>query len=245
MPITCHQDFAFFCDESGISTDRFTVVGGISMRRDSINRILADMEAFRDRFTMTKELKWTKITDAKIEEYKHLVDYFFALNKADQCQFHCIVFDSHKWQHGKYNDGDRDVGLSKLYYQVLHHKFGKLCGPHGSLFVRVDRRNSSTSLEDLRRMLNAAMARDHKVRSNPWKVIEPEDSKQCDILQLNDVILGAVCAVRNGRHLFEGGRESKKLIAKHVLEQSGMSSFDYDSPRSATRFTVWNMRPRT
>ena len=91
MPITCHQDFAFFCDESGISTDRFTVVGGISMRRDSINRILADMEAFRDRFTMTKELKWTKITDAKIEEYKHLVDYFFALNKADQCQFHCIV----------------------------------------------------------------------------------------------------------------------------------------------------------
>jgi hypothetical protein len=59
------------------------------------------------------------------------------------------------------------------------------------------------------------------------------------------VILGAVCAVRNGKHLLETGRESKRAIANHVLEKSGMSSFDYDSPRSATRFTVWNMLPRT
>ena len=245
MPITCHQDYAFFCDESGISTDRLTVVGGLSMHRNSIDRILTKMSDFRSQFNMTKELKWTKITDAKIAEYKHLVDYFFLMNKTGQCQFHCIIFDNHKWLHAKYNGGDRDVGLSKLYYQVLHHKFGKVCAPHGSLFVRVDRRNSSTSLEDLRRMLNAAMARDHKITNNPWKVIEPEDSKQCDILQLNDVILGAVCAVRNGKHLLEAGRESKKAIASHVLEKSGLSSFDYDSPRSVTRFTVWNMQPRT
>ena len=215
------------------------------MHRNSIEPMLRDMEAFRARFNMTKELKWSKITDAKVNEYKYLVDYFFAMKSADRCQFHCLIFDNHKWQHAKYNDGDRDVGLSKLYYQVLHHKFGKLCGPRGTLFVRMDRRNTSTSLEVLRRMLNAAMARDHRIFNSPWKVIEPEDSKHCDILQLNDIILGAVCAVRNGKHLLEAGRESKRLIARLVLEKSGMSSFGCDSPMSETRFTVWNMRPRT
>ena len=110
----------------------------------------------------------------------------------------------------------------------------------------VDRRNSSTSLHDLRRMANAAIARDCGVRGDPIKQVLPLDSKADDLLQLNDVILGAVCAARNGRHLLPNGRESKRNIAQLVLEKSGLGSFDHDSPRDVHRFSVWNlkMRPR-
>lgn len=214
------------------------------MPRANIQHILTNMAAYRKKFNMTKELKWTKITDAKLCEYRHLVEYFFAMNNVNACHFHSIIFDNHKWRHNKYNNSDRDIGLSKLYYQVLHHKFCKVCGPHGSLFVRIDRRNTSTSLEDLRRMLNNAAARDHGINTTPFKVIEPADSKECDILQLNDVVLGAVCAARNGRHLLESGRASKREIAGLVLEKSGLSSFEKDTPNSMSRFTIWNMRPR-
>lgn len=173
MPVVCHQDYAFFCDESGISTDRFTVVGGLSMHRNNIEPVLTNLRAYRQKFNMGKELKWTKITDSKSHEYRQLVDYFFALNNTNRIHFHCIIFDNHKWLHKKYNQSDQDIGLSKLYYQVLHNKFCRICGHHGSLFVRVDHRNSSTSLEDLRRMLNSAAARDHKIATNPFKVMGP------------------------------------------------------------------------
>jgi hypothetical protein len=245
MPVSLPtQDFAFFCDEAGISNDRYTVVGGLSMHRDNIPSVLKNMAVFRETFNMTKELKWTKITDAKLEPYKQLVEYFFAMNNVNLCQFHCVIFDSHAWRHRKYNDGDPDVGLSKLYYQVMHHKFAKACAPHGSLYVRLDHRNSSTSLHDLRRMLNAAANRDHGVQGNPYKAVESADSKECDILQLNDVVLGAVCAARNGKHLLADTRVSKRAIASLVLEKSGLGTYDTDSPRSVHRFTVWNFRPR-
>jgi hypothetical protein len=93
-------------------------------------------------------------------------------------------------------------------------------------------------------MLNKAAARDHGITTEPFKVIEPADSKQCDILQLNDVILGAVCAARNDRHLLESGRVSKREIAEPVLEKSGLSSFAMDTPKPMNRFTIWNMKPR-
>lgn len=238
------QDFAFYCDEAGISNDRYTVVGGLCVHRARIPEILENMSAFRTEYGMLKELKWTKITDNKMKPYAALVDYFFGMNNANQCQFHCVIFDSHYWKHSKYNGGDGDIGLSKLYYQVLLHKFAKRCGPHGSLYVRLDRRNSSTSLNDLRDMLNSGYQKMTKGATSPFKAVESCDSKQCDILQLNDVILGAVCSARNGKHLLETTRNAKREIAGSVLERSGLLSFDQDTPRHVKRFSVWNMKPR-
>lgn len=76
------------------------------------------------------------------------------------------------------------------------------------------------------------------------KQLVPCDSKECDLLQLNDVILGAVCAARNDRHLIEGGRIAKRALAVHVMEQSGLRTFKNNSPKTVKRFTVWNMVPQ-
>jgi hypothetical protein len=182
------------------------------------------------------------VTDKKLGQYRALVDYFFALNNMNALQFHAIVFDNHAANNQRYNDGDDDKALSKLYYELIVHRFGVRCGPHGDLCVCVDQRNSSTSLDDLKRMTNHTLARDHKVMHRPIKQILPRDSKSDDLLQLNDVILGAVCAARNGRHLLAGGRESKVDLARLVLDRSGLETFDRDSPRSVKRFSVWNLQ---
>jgi hypothetical protein len=236
------QDFAFYCDESGISNDRYTVVGGLCVHRSNVQEMIDTIAAFRTKHNMFRELKWTKITNDKASAYLDLVNYFFALNNNNRCHFHSVIFDSHQWNHNKYNNGDSDIGLSKLYYQVIHHKVCRTCAPHGSIFVRVDHRNSSTSLNDLRGMLNAAALRDYGLSTNPIKSVESCDSKACDILQMNDVILGAVCAARNGKHILEATRPAKRKIASLVLEKSGLNSFDKDSPRHINRITIWNFR---
>jgi len=228
-------------DESGLC-NRFTVVGGICLRSSRIPEVHASIQRFREEHNMLSELKWTKVTDKKLGQYRALVDYFFALNNMNALQFHAIVFDNHAANNQRYNDGDDDKALSKLYYELIVHRFGVRCGPHGDLCVCVDQRNSSTSLDDLKRMTNHTLARDHKVMHRPIKQILPRDSKSDDLLQLNDVILGAVCAARNGRHLLAGGRESKVDLARLVLDRSGLETFDRDSPRSVKRFSVWNLQ---
>jgi hypothetical protein len=239
------QDYVFIADEAGISNDRFTVVGGICMHRSTMEKAYATLRAYRMRYAMHAELKWSKVSDQKLEQYMALVDYFFALNNANHIHFHSIVFDSHYWNHARYNNRDGDIGLSKLYFQLMLHKFVKIYGNRGSLYVKVDHRNSSTPLEDIRRMLNATAARDHDIHNYPVKQFVSSDSRDCDLLQLNDVILGSVCAARNGRHLLEGCRRAKKVLAQSVLDRSGLPTFEQDSPKLQKRFTVWNMRPRT
>lgn len=245
MPGFCPpQDYVFFADEAGISNDRFTVVGGICVRGPAIPALHANIEAFRAQHNMNAELKWTKISNQKCEEYKALVDLFFALNNSNHLHFHALIFDSHQANHAKYNKGDSDVGLSKLYYQLLVHKFARLYPNEIGMSVCVDHRNSSTPLNDLREMINSTLARDHAIPHRPIKQLVSMDSCDDDLLQINDVILGAVCAARNGKHLLQETRASKKEIAEKVLSMSGLTSFDQDSPRGVSRFSVWNFRPR-
>ena len=214
------------------------------MHRETCRKAYATLKAYREKHRMNSELNWTKISDKKLEEYKALLDYFFAMNNTNAIQFHAIIFDSHQWDHRAYNEGDSDIGISKLYYQLILHKFIGICGGSGSLYVRVDHRNSSTPLENLRRMLNASASKKWDMNSKPVKQLVSENSKKCDLLQLNDVILGAVCAIRNGKHLVEGGKKSKREVAELVLEKSGLKTFEKDSPPRVGRFTIWNMKPR-
>lgn len=238
------QEFVFFADEAGISQDRFTVVGGICVHRDMISTVHDAIQEYRETQNMKAELKWTRVSNQKVAEYQHLVDYFFALNSTNKAHFYAIIFDSHQWNHARYNNSDADVGLSKLYYQLGLQKFIRYCGEAGSCAICVDHRNSSTSLTDLKRMINAAAKRDLNMPHEPLKQLVSADSKADDILQLNDVILGAVCAARNGKHLLPSTRQAKRTIASMVLEKSGLESFEKDTPHNQNRFTIWNMTPR-
>jgi hypothetical protein len=207
-------------------------------------QIYKTISEYRKNKNMNSELKWTKISNQKFSEYKILLDYFFALNNTNKIQFHCIIFDNHLANHAKYNSGEKDIGLSKLYFQLILHKFVKLHGNDNSLFVCLDHRNSKTPLDDLKSMINSTAKRDFGFLY-PVKELVSRDSKKEDMLQLNDILLGAVCAVRNGKHLLAETRDAKKKIAVSVLEQSGLGSFNTNSSRHVNRFTVWNMQPRS
>lgn len=144
MSLVAPQDFAFYADESGISQDRFTVVGGLCMHRNTAHDVYSSIAKYRADHGMHAEVKWSKISKQKISEYKALVDLFFALNNTNHVQFHAVVFDSHQADHSRYNNSDPDIGLSKLYYDLILHKFVRRCGETSTLFACLDRRNSRT-----------------------------------------------------------------------------------------------------
>ncbi|MBV7394540.1 hypothetical protein KJP30_09990 [Mameliella sp. DP3N28-2] len=220
------------------------LVGATIVRRAFMESLYDRMQRLREEHSMFAELKWSKISNQKIEAYRAFVDLFFEFTARGAASFRATTFDNHMWDHNRFNDGDADIGVSKLYYQMLLHQVIGWYGDVASLYICLDRRLSTTPLEKLQRILNAGAAKDYKLTFGPVRILTARDSKKEDLLQLNDIILGAVASYKNKRHLETGARAAKVEIANYVFERSGLKSYDTDSPKSKKDFQIWNRKPR-
>ena len=113
--------YHIYCDESRQSKDRFMVIGGIIIPSDSVDEFSQTMQKYRTEQKMYAELKWSKVTNQKVTEYKRFVEYFFALNNTDNLHFHCIIIDNHQVNHRKFSKGDKELGFYKFYYQSFQY----------------------------------------------------------------------------------------------------------------------------
>lgn len=238
------QKFAFFADESSITNARYSLVGGTAIGSFRLLSVYKRMWEFRKEHQMFAELKWSKVSNQKYDAYQDLVEIYFEFLEAGILSFHVTTFDNHMWKHQRYNDSDPDIGLSKNYYQLILHQYISVFGDLASLYVCLDRRLSSTPLEKLQRILNAGAAKDYGLTFGPVRTLESRDSKKDDLLQMNDVILGAVAAVKNERHTDEATRKAKVDLAELVLKKARMTTYDKNTPPQDRGFTVWNRNPR-
>lgn len=236
------QEWACYADESSITKAKHSVVGGTVVRSDRLKFVLNGIAELRTKHKMSAELKWSKISNQKYDAYLDLVNFFFSMRSRGYLAFHATTFENSKWNHRMWNENDSDIGLSKLYYQMLLHQYIRDYGDVASLYICLDRRRSSTSLDDFHRILNAGASKDYKLTFGPVRVLTSKDSKKSDMLQLNDVILGAVAAHKNGRHLLNETRASKRDLANVVAKGGNLDR--YPKQRQNKSFTVWDFNPR-
>ncbi len=223
------------------------VLGGVIIPEPNIKNVHATLRKYRDEENMHAELKWTKVTNQKVAKYVRFVDYFFALNNKDQLHFHSLILDSHQFDHRKFNQGDKELGYYKFLYQLLLHCFGRAYhknkkGDYCLFIVHPDQRTSSYSLEALRNILNWGMAKKFDAQGEIFKSIEPQDSKQADIAQLNDIIIGAIGFQKNGGDLIAGTRKAKINLAEYIAKQAGLKSLKNNTAYGRNRFKIWNFR---
>ena len=240
--------YHIFCDESRQTKDRFMVLGGLIIPQGIMDTVNDTLQQFREEEDMRAELKWTKITDKMLRKYLRFVDYFFALNNNNKIHFHSIIIDNSQVNHRKFSEGDREVGFYKFYYQLLLNCFGKhyavnrKANSEESLIVHLDQRASSYPLHRLQDILNNGMAKKHGVHHRPFRSIEPVDSKKSDLMQVVDIIVGAIGFQKNGVHLLAGTRASKIAVADHIAKQAGLSSLADNTKYDWNQFKIWNFR---
>jgi len=88
------------------------------------------------------------------------------------------------------------------------------------------------------------MKKKYGIDSSPFVSIEPRDSKRSDLIQLNDIIVGAIGFQKNGYELLAETREAKKELSRYIAEEAGLANLKEDSPWGQSRFTIWNFRLR-
>jgi hypothetical protein len=232
------------CDESRQTADRYMVIGGLITLRENEARFAEVMALYRQSQNMHAEIKWTKVSDQKLREYQALIDLFFTLNRV--LHFKAIVVDTQEIDNQAYNKGDVELGFYKLMYQFLLHSFGAYLRRGDRCIIHLDHRITSRyKLSTLCAVLNNGLRKKYGFAEGPVRNVEATDSKKSDLIQVADVLMGAIGYEMNGAHTRTGAKRSKVRLAEHIAQKAGLLNLQQPTPRSKPEFSIWQFHFRT
>ena len=95
----------------------------------------------------------------------------------------------------------------------------------------------------MRQMLNSALARDYQILNRPFRSIAFRSSKDSDILQMCDVLIGAIAYRKNRHYLKAGANKAKCQLAEHIMRRLvALEAPIRPTREDARRFTYWEFR---
>lgn len=178
--------YSVFCDESrhgGTAQNPYMSIGGLWLLSEEQNVHTINLRKLRESLGLRAEVKWSKVSTAKLDGYKALVDYFFE----NQMHFRAIVIDQNKVDYAKHKDGDEELGFYTFYFEML---IKWLLAPNTyklMLDFKKDREPRRTQV--LKRCLEYKVPIGCQIHS--LNVIDSVDSP---LAQMADLLTGAVAA---------------------------------------------------
>lgn len=208
-----------YCDESrqdllasktSISEDnKFCCIGGVMVPADARAEIKAKIKALKEKHCVYGEIKWSTVSPSKLQFYLDLVDMFF---DSQDLFFRTVVIDASKVRNNVFNENDQELGYYKFYYQLLHR--WALLGNQYRVFTDQKTNRDKKRLQELRRILNTQFP-----VSDTFESIQAIDSKESLIIQMQNILMGAVGYKYNFRG--EGSSYAKEQIVAKIESRLG------------------------
>lgn len=229
-----------YIDESSQNNHEYFVIGGlivpIEIAPELTNRILA----IRLPELPQGEMKWAKVSKGKLAAYQRVVDLFFEPEFAGAIEYHSLVVEAAKQNHGAFNSGSREIGFNKEIFH-LAYKFSRL---YPSLFhIYLDERTTAHGTDELRLMLNRKANKTDPKRDWPYRRVQFRDSAKVPIIQLVDIMSGALAYRLNGFEKADGASPAKCRLADHILKKARVSNVFKDTSMRG-KFTIWHRQLR-
>ena len=205
-----------YCDEScHLEHDRQSVMvlGAVWCPKERAHEISVHMRELKKShgLSTTFEIKWTKVSQGQQAFYLDLIDYFF---DNDDLHFRALVVqDKSKLQHELYEQ-THDTWYYKMYFDMLK----VILDPQSCYRIYLDIKDTRSA---------AKISKLHDVLCNniydfQRQIIEPVQtvrSHEVEILQLTDLLIGAVSYVNRGLHM----NAAKLAVVERMRERSGYS----------------------
>lgn len=230
----------YFCDESSYVSDEFMAVGGLAVPDYYLPELISDLRAIKEAKRGPTETKWSTVKSRRDSAHRAFVDYFVDAIAAKRLHFHIRFAPFEKYDHKASGPKHRIDTTSKMHFQLLLHRAVRYYGKHYKLRIRPDNGDCTAALEGKIENLHKWGGDTYGCQADCIADIQPRDSKLELPLQLLDVPLGAMTALRNKRELIGAKRD----LADYV---SGKYP-SLDLAKSTTGkgdmiFSVWNVTP--
>ncbi|MGE5593978.1 MAG: DUF3800 domain-containing protein [Betaproteobacteria bacterium] len=201
--------YNLYCDETHIHAGSTFFLGAIRCSPTRAGILEAALQSVRLRYSLSGEMKWTKVSRSMLQVYMDFVDVFLS---DPYSSFHLMeVYRGPAWKSFGPNEAIR---FFKTYYVFLR----TIMSLHSRYTVYVDDKPGKPyRWNQVKYAINRAVLRDHCIEKAQVKQLIPTDSKRSDLIQVVDVILGATVA--------RPGAEAKLKLASYVAERLAQPRF--------------------
>jgi len=231
-----------FADESCQNAHHYMVLGALILPGTLVQEAETGLRQVLESHRMHGELKWTKVSRGKLPVYEEFVAHYFDVLVPRGAEFHSLILNCHGLNHRKFNNGDPDLGYNKFMFQLLFHRAAVPYGEYEKIVADLDSRNSNRNPYELETILNSASSR--KFDRQPFTRVAHRDSKGTRLLQLADLLTGAVAWHKNDHDAAENPSAAKCSLATTVANCAGRLRLGNETPKTERRMGVWNFRLR-
>ena len=224
------MEYNIYCDESChlvSNNSKYMLIGAVYCPKFKVKKVNEYINHLKNNYNLSNkiELKWNKV-DKKTEKlYLDIINYFF---NNDDLKFRIIVIDKTKLNHKKYNQTENDF-YHKAYYEML--KYIIIPGNSYNIYPDIKDTHSYYYHQITLNYLRIKMSDTNK---KTIKKIQPIKSYEAPILQINDILIGALSYYY--RNL---STNSIKLNIIHEIQRLYQNNFDISSSYSNTKFNIF------
>ena len=202
------QIFNIYCDEScHMENDHqnVMVLGAVWCPLEKVREICVRIREIKRNHVMKSdfEIKWTKVSPAKLEFYLNLVDYFF---DDDDLHFRALIVpDKSKLRHEDFGQSHDD-----WYYKMYFDMLKVIISPDARYRIYLDIKDThgGTKVSKLHAVLCNNM---YDFSREIIEHVQIVRSHEVEILQMADLLIGAISYVNRN---LSGNKGKEDLIAR-------------------------------
>ena len=213
--------YNIYCDESchlqmtekNKNEHQSMVIGGIIVKKDLVSKINKEIRDIKFKHGINRlEVKWTKVSPSKLDLYKDLIEYYFSKSEMG---FRCIVSqDKSKLVYEKYTHDE-------LYYIMYFYLLRELISIKEKNSIYVDKKDTLGG--EKVNMLKDCLCNDKfDFDKELIEKIQIINSNQSEIMQLADILIGAVSYANRGldKDISSNNSRAKAELIELIREKS-------------------------
>ncbi len=229
--------YNIYCDESchlPHDDSDVMVIGGISCLENKSHEINEKIRSIKKRHGVFEfaEIKWTKVSSSKLEMFKELVDLFFDYSFLS---FRAVVANNKQ----KLNfDVFSHLSYDDWYYRIYYLVLKDLIDVNQSYRIYLDIKDTKSrqKTKKLQEVLNRSL---YCFYNEVVLRVQEVRSDQIQLLQLADLLIGAVCYANRGLKT----NPAKLELIDHIQEKT-ITPLNCCTSRSESKFNIFLWSPR-
>lgn len=157
------------------------------------------------------EVKWIKVSPAKLDFYLSWIDHFF---DQDDLRFRAVVIlEKTGLRHASYQQSHDD-----WYYKMLWLLISRMLSPERQHCIYLDIKDTHSG-EKARKLHEVLCTSQYDFKRSIIKKVQSITSHESELLQLCDLLIGAIGYLNRGQQ----GSQAKLRVVERIKERSGLS----------------------
>lgn len=212
------MSYNVYCDEScHLQNDNSDVMGIGSIilpikKLKEINQRIKEIK-LQHGIPAYRELKWTSVSPSKLSVYEALINYFF--DNSDLCFRVIVIPEKNKLDHNRFNQ-THDDWYYKMYFEMLKVIFDPK--HHYDIYIDIKDSNSYQKATKLKEVCCNSV---YDFSSKIIKKIQPIRSEEVQIMQLVDLLIGAIVFRNRFSENDDSRSNAKNKLVNLIKKRSG------------------------